>query len=135
MADSTALWDEGRQRDYGPTDAGRELTSAATSGMQELFAFPHLPGLPATGIRHYVGDDTADLLGVPPADWTRVFFKFVEHTDSLGRTVAHFPGARSLTAALGRRVWQGFEWYGRAGERPGSQVTDELKQAWGMTTP
>jgi hypothetical protein len=37
-----------------------------------------------------------------------------------------------MTAALGRRMWKAFEAYGRQGERPSFEVTDELRQAWGL---
>jgi ER-bound oxygenase mpaB/B'/Rubber oxygenase, catalytic domain len=131
--DSSALWEQRRRREYGPTPEGRELTKAAVECMQELFGFTHLPGLPATGIRHYLGNETADLLGVPKADWTRVIFEVMRRTDGLYElALVRIPGTGPIASALGRRVWRGFEMYGRGGERPAFQVTDELKQAWGM---
>ena len=133
--DSSALWEQRRRREYGPTPEGRELTKAAVECMQELFGFTHLPGLPATGIRHYLGNETADLLGVPKADWTRVIFEVMRRTDGLYElALVRIPGTGPIASALGRRVWRGFEMYGRDGERPAFQVTDELKQAWGMPT-
>ena len=74
-ADSQELWDHRRRTEYGPTPEGKELTKAAIACMQELFGFTQLPGLPATGIRHYLGNETADMLGVPKADWTRRHFR------------------------------------------------------------
>ena len=131
--DSKTLWEEGQRREYGPTPEGRELTLAAIDCMQELFALSHLPGLPAAGIRHYLGNETADMLGVPKADWTRVIFELMNRTDWLyDFAVVRVPGMGPIASALGRRVWHGFERYGRDGERPAFQVTDELKQAWGM---
>jgi hypothetical protein len=131
--DSTTLWDQRRRREYGPTPEGRELTTAAIECMQELFAFTRLPGLPATGIRHYLGNETADLLGVPKSDWTRVIFEIMSRTDRLWEfALIRIPGTGPIAAELGRRVWRGFERYGRGGERPAFQVTDELKRAWGM---
>jgi hypothetical protein len=131
--DSKTLWDEGKRREYGPTPEGRELTQAAIECMRELFALTHLPGLPATGIRHYLGDETADMLGVPKSDWTRVIFEVMSRTDWLyDLALIRLPGTGPIASALGRRVWRGFELYGRDGERPAFQVTDELKQAWGM---
>jgi hypothetical protein len=135
-ADAKALWDRICALEYGPSDAGRELTAAAISCMQGLMGSKHFRGLPATGIRHYLGDETADLLGVPPADWTRAFFTFVQGTDSLvGRVLAYLPGNHSITAAIGRHMLRGFERVERGGDRPSFQITDELKQSWGMTTP
>jgi ER-bound oxygenase mpaB/B'/Rubber oxygenase, catalytic domain len=131
--DSEALWEKGKRREYGPTPEGRELTRAAIDCMRELFAFSHLPGLPATGIRHYLGDETADMLGVPKSDWTRVIFEVMSRTDWLyDFALIRLPYTGPIASALGRRVWRGFELYGRDGERPAFQVTDELKEAWGM---
>ena len=132
--DSKELWDRRRQREYGPTPEGKELTRAAVECMQELFGFTRLPGMPATGIRHYLGDETADMLGVPKADWTRIIFEIMQRTDFLYQfALVRVPGTAPIASILGRRIWRGFELYGRGGERPAFQVTDELKQAWGMS--
>jgi hypothetical protein len=132
--DSAALWDQRRRSEYGPTPEGRELTAAAVQCMQELFGFTHLPGLPATGVRHYLGNETADTLGVPKADWTRVIFEVMQRTDFLYEfAVVRLPGTGPIASMLGRRIWRGFELYGRGGDRPAFQVTDELKEAWGMS--
>ena len=133
--DSKTLWEERRRREFGQTPEGMELTRAAIECMRELFAFTHLPGLPATGIRHYLGNETADMLGVPKADWTRVIFELMHRTDFLYElALVRLPGTGPIASVLGRRVWRGFELYGRDGERPAFQVTDELKEAWGMRT-
>ena len=132
-ADSRQLWDQRRKDEYGPTDAGRALTHAAIDAMRELFDLRLLPGLPATGIRHFLGDDTADLLGVPPADWTKAVFTVMEHSNAvIDLVLTKVPGTAPLAAALGRRLWRGFEAFRRSGTRPGFQVSDELRQAWGL---
>jgi len=123
-------------RQYAPSDAGRELTATAISCMQDMLVSKRLRGLPATGIRHYLGDETADLLGVPPPDWTRAIFAFEQGSDTLiSRTVARVPGTRSVTAWMGRRLFHSFERFERGGDRPNFEVTDELRQAWGLDAP
>ncbi len=105
---------------------------AAIDCMQDLFGFSLLPGLPASGIRHYLGNETADLLGVPKADWTRVSSSsWIGPTPLRSRRGAH-PRDGADRVELGRRMLRGFEQYGRDGERPGFEITDELKEAWGM---
>jgi hypothetical protein len=70
---------------------------------------------------------------VPKADWTRVIFEVMHRTDHFyERALVRFPGATPIASTLGRRIWRGFELYGRGGERPAFQVTDELKHAWGL---
>ena len=132
-ADSEAIWGHIKARAYAESDAGRELTAAAIECMRDLIRIGPLGGLPASGIRHYLGDQTAQLLGVPKADWTRWFFTFVEVSDTLfDRTLARLPGVPNLSAVLGLRMLRGFELTERGGDRSNFQVTDELRAAWGM---
>jgi ER-bound oxygenase mpaB/B'/Rubber oxygenase, catalytic domain len=132
--DSKALWERRSRNEYGPTPEGRALTKAAIDCMNELFGFTHLPGLPATGIRHYLGNETADLLGVPKPDWTRIIFELMQRTDWFyDLALVRIPGTGPIASALGRRVWRGFELYGRDHKRPAFRVTDELKEAWGVS--
>lgn len=130
--DSRDLWNRRRGAEYGPTAEGQLLTAAAIECMRELFDLNFAPGMPASGIRFYLGDQTADLLGVPRADWTRVLFELMRRTDWLyDRALVRLPGTAPLAATLGRRVWEGFERHGRDGSRPAFEVTDEFRAAWG----
>ncbi len=133
--DSESLWDKRKGAEYSPTPEGRELTAAAIDCMREMFGYALFPGLPATGIRFYLGNETADVLGVPKADWTRVIFEMMRRTDWVyAYLVVRLPGTGPLASRLGLRIWRGFEHYGRDGQRPSFQVTDELKTAWGMSS-
>jgi hypothetical protein len=44
------------------------------------------------------------------------------------------PGQRSLSSAIGRRVVMALEVVERGPERPQFEITDELRQAWGIKT-
>jgi hypothetical protein len=132
-ADSEATWEHIKARAYAQSDAGQELTVAAIECMQDLIRIGPLGGLPAAGIRHFLGDQTADLLGVPKANWTRWFFTFVQVSDTLfDQTWGRLPGVPNLSAALGLRMLGGFELTERDGDRSSFQIADELRAAWGM---
>jgi hypothetical protein len=132
-ADSSAIWEHIKARAYAQSEAGRELTAAAIECMQDLIRIGPLEGLPAAGIRHFLGDQTADLLGVPKANWTRWFFTFVQVSDTLfDQTWGRLPGVPNLSAALGLRMLGGFELTERDGDRSSFQIADELRAAWGM---
>ena len=132
-ADSEAIWGHIKARAYAESDAGRELTAAAIECMRDLIRIGPLGGLPASGIRHFLGDETAQLLGVPKADWTRWFFTFVQVSDTLfDQTWGRLPGVPNLSAALGLRMLRGFEHTERDGDRASFQIADELRDAWGM---
>jgi len=62
-----------RRRQFGSSEAGRDLMAALLEQGGRLCP-PGLRGLPASTVRYYVGDDTANLLNVPRSDWTRLLF-------------------------------------------------------------
>ena len=72
-ATSVAVWRRIQEREYAPSEQGVELTRAALDVMRELMPGRLLDGFPATGIRMLVGDEVADMLAVPQANWTRAF--------------------------------------------------------------
>ena len=132
-ADSRSIWEHIKSRAYAQSDAGQELTKSAIECMRDLIRIGPLRGLPASGIRHYLGGEIAELLGVPAADWTRWFFSFVQVSDTLfERTWGRLPGVPNLSAVLGLRMLRGFELAERDGDRPSFQITDELRAAWNI---
>jgi hypothetical protein len=132
-ADAEVVFQRICDRQYHESDAGRELTKAAVDCMQDLLVTKRLRGLPATGIRHYLGDELAELLGVDKADWTRLLFLLESSSDNLfSRTMGRLPGARVATAYLGRQVFQTFELLERGPNRPNFEISEELRQAWSL---
>ena len=132
-ADATVVANRIFARQSVSSVAGKELTATALEAMQDLLKSRRLRGLPASGIRYYLGDEVATLLGVGPADWTRVVFPMMRDVDAaLSRALAWLPGKHSLSAAVGRRIVTGLEDAQRGGGRPAFEITDELKAAWGI---
>jgi hypothetical protein len=77
----------------------------------------------------------ADLLGVPASDWTKIIFRLMRHVDGPLEWMSKWlPGQRSLSSAIGRRVVMALEVVERGPERPQFEITDELRQAWGIKT-
>ncbi|HUF37313.1 MAG TPA: oxygenase MpaB family protein [Anaerolineales bacterium] len=56
----------------GPSEAGSALAAALVHFMRQKMPLRLLRGLPATLIRRCVDPDIADMLEIPPADWTRI---------------------------------------------------------------
>ena len=135
-ADALVIADRIFDRQKAPSEAGRELTSSAIACLQGMLIVKRLRGLPASGMRHYLGDDLADMLGVPPADWTRRIFGAARWIDaSLNGTLRWIPGHHSLMAGVGRRFITGFEAAEQDGGRTRFEITDELRAAWGVGGP
>jgi hypothetical protein len=131
-AQTSVLMSIVRRRQFRPSASGRELMAALLEQGTRL-APPGLRGLPASTVRYYVGDETADLLGVPGADWTRLMFRplaTVSRKLSLERLHRH------LLNALSERI--GFGMLGlavraeRYGGRPAFQVPTSLAARWNL---
>jgi hypothetical protein len=119
-----------QHRAYAPSEAGTTLTTAAIAVMQDLLGLRVLRGLPAAGIREYLGKDVANLLGVPRAGLTRLLFV---PDRWLNRLACRFEResrlAQRVSEALGRRLFRGFLAYERHGEhRPGFELNEALAE-------
>ena len=114
VADAADLAAAVRRRQFGPSPAGTELTEALIELLDELDAGEHLPGMNRTMIRHLVGDETADVLGIgPPA---RTYGLFTVMKVAMRITSRHTSNNRILGLAaesLGRSVLNGIFDYQR----------------------
>lgn len=68
-----ALMRHVREVHFGPSQSGKEL-AAALLDQAETLAPPGFGGLAASAVRWYIGDEAADMIGIPPAGWTRHLF-------------------------------------------------------------
>jgi hypothetical protein len=131
-AQTSALMPVVRRRQFGPSASGRELMAALLEQGTRL-APRGFRGLPASTVRYYVGDETADLLGVPPADWTRLVFRpLAEVSRKLSLERLH----RRLLSALSERIGFGMLALAvraeRYGGRPAFQVPTSLAARWDL---
>ncbi len=126
--DSSAVFARIQRRAYAPSPAGAQLTSAAIEVMQELLGLRVLRGLPAAGIREYLGDEIADILAVPAAGVARLVFVPARGLNRFANRLERDSViVRRLSAALGRRFFRGFLAYERQGaSRPQFELNDAI---------
>jgi hypothetical protein len=131
-AQTSALMPIVRRRQFESSASGRELMAALLEQGTHL-APRGLRGLPASTVRYYVGDHAADLLGVPPADWTRVLFRPLA---DVSRRFSAERLHRRLLRALSDRVGFGMLALAvraeRSGARPAFQVPTSLATRWDL---
>ncbi len=125
-SDADALQARIWERQHAPCAAGEAMTDALVAN-----AHRHLPrwswGILPTAFRHFVGDDVADILGLPPANWTRHLFPPLDAitrvlTRSKDRNRVH----GKVSAFLGRRLMDGILAEMRHGERPAFAIPTHL---------
>ena len=119
-----------RRRQFGPSESGIALMAALLEQGTRL-APPGLRGLPATTVRFYVGDATADLLNVPKADWTENLFGPLA---DLSRLVSLEELHRRLLQGLSEKIGFGMLSLAvraeRYGDRPPFEVPTSLAARW-----
>jgi hypothetical protein len=132
--------DEGRElvrliqlRQFAPCDEGRDMTAAILTFARRAVKLPWLQGLPATTIRHLVGARTADIIGVPPSDWTGFV---IPPLTQVMRVMSFFEQRKLLlgvvTADFNRALLEALIAVGRGGERPTFDIPTELAASWGL---
>ncbi len=122
-----------RRRQFGQSESGRALTAALLAQGARLTP-PGLRGLPASTVRFYVGNDTADKLGVPPSDWTRFLFgpmADVSRRMSLGWLHDHV--LRALSDRIGFGMLSLAVRAERYGGRPAFAVPTSLATRWNLS--
>ena len=135
FADSSTVWDRITAKEYARSAGGTLLTKSAVEVMRQLIPGRWLDGLPATGIRFLLGNDTADLLDVPKANWTRLLFV---PGRAMGGVWSRFERdsfmGSTITSVLGRIAFEQFLIAERRPSgRPGFEVPEEMQRALGMT--
>lgn len=116
-----------RERNEQPSEAGTMLTEALLEVVQSFIPVGLFKGAAVSTMRSFVGDETADLLRVPPADWTR--FLLGALTSENGRISAFLASdalARAVTKQLSKRVLTGFVEHERGHDRPEFRIPTHL---------
>jgi hypothetical protein len=131
--DSRTLMADVRRRHFAATEAGTALTAALLEQADQM-APPGLRGLPATTLRYYVGDATADLLGVPAANWTRgLFGPLARVTRLMSAERAHRRLLDGLSDRIGLGMLQLAVGAERSGDRAPFAIPTGLADHWGVS--
>ena len=133
MAELEGAFRRRYQRSGEASEPGVLLTDALVTMMQGYLPawLWLLRGMPATTIRHLIGEEVADLTAVPLADWTRVLYAPL--ADAARRVRLGPPGlwaVRRVATTFGRRLLAEFARRESRGERPAFAVPDQLARTW-----
>lgn len=95
------------QRNWAPSGYGSDLTAALLDVVRGYLPRP-LRGLSQTTMRSLIGDPLADMLGVPPADWTRWLLLGLRGVHREAKEADHTWIGRWLTRQMSVLVLRGF---------------------------
>jgi uncharacterized protein (DUF2236 family) len=132
-------WEEGarlekliQQRHYGATAEGQSLTQALLKLLEHITPGNIFDGMPVALMRHLMGDETADLLAVPKADWTRLLMGPLKVLGWVTDTMVELQGrqAARLTELFGRKLVEGLFWVNRGPERVPFRLPTVLRESW-----
>jgi hypothetical protein len=131
LADAELLMESIRERQWAPSQHSHQLASALVDTMQEFFTreVDVLDGLTPSLVRHLAGDRCADVLRLPPADWTQLliasFTALTEIVDDGDRDTL-------LERGLGAIAGSSMRWITdveRAGKNASFRVPASLRRA------
>lgn len=127
-ADADALSQRIRQRQWEESPEGREMTEALLEMLERSVPGRLLPGFGPTMIRHFIGDDLASKLGVPPPSRVGSLFRSASlAAGAAGLTQQRSWVFRKSAAAVSRGLLQSYMRFDRGGDRPGFDIPRTLE--------
>ncbi|MAT05065.1 MAG: hypothetical protein CL424_08480 [Acidimicrobiaceae bacterium] len=116
------------RRQQAPSASGVAMTEAllaqANHHMPRL-AWPIIP----TTFRHFLGDEVADMIELPPGNWTRHVFPVMNRFARIvTRNSAEHPLHARVSAFIGRHLMDGLLDEMRHGDRPAFEIPDHLSK-------
>jgi len=123
-----------QRRLFAPSPEGRAMNRALLQLMEHVTPGNLFDDLPATLMRHLLGEATADLLAVPPSGWTRAMMGPLGVLGWVSDELVDFqgPAAAKLVGLFGRRLVEGLVWVNRGPERVPFRLPTELRSSWNV---
>jgi hypothetical protein len=129
MADGEALFALLRGH-WRASPEGQELTRATLDLMRELLPDDPIDGLPAALVRDLAGDECADLLGVPPADWTSLLVDAAAHLTRVFELAGRHLDGLGLARHVSFAMMKALHGWAREGKNVGFRIPDALIRQW-----
>jgi ER-bound oxygenase mpaB/B'/Rubber oxygenase, catalytic domain len=140
VADATALVDAIRRRQFEASAEGQELTRALLDLMDELTPLHRFDDTIPPLVRHLIGDETADLLGVPKSDLAddlgplaRIAkWLFVHVLGQIERELPRYRLTSRLAVPFGHDLFDAGFKLERGGDRAPFDIPDHLARDWDL---
>jgi hypothetical protein len=117
-------------RVFAVSAEGQAMTRVLIERLDHLVPGNLFNGLTGTLIRHLVGDETADLLAVPPSDWSQSVLKPLRLLGWWVEGCEWSVLTTRMCELFGRKLLAGLVWVGRGGKRPPFRIPEVLQESW-----
>ena len=132
-ADAGALSARIAVRQFAACEEGRYMTRALVQMLQHIIPGNLFDAVPETLMRHFLGDQTADILAVAPSHAAEILLGPLQLLAHAGSTLVHSSNELArLHELFGRALIEGIVLVGRGGKRIPFTIPTELLQAWGV---
>jgi hypothetical protein len=133
FADANALSARIAARQFAACPEGQFMTRALVGMLQHVVPGDLFDAVPEILMRHFLGDQTADLLAVAPARANEALMGLLELLARAASTLTHSSNELAvIDERFGRALIEGIVLVGRGGKRIPFTVPTELLQAWGV---
>lgn len=119
------------ERHFKASPEGKALQEALTSFMQSVLPGETFNGLPIALTRHFLGNDRADLIGIPSSDWTQFsLIPFRAFNTVLSSANQDIPPVARAVELFSQKMIDNLLLMERGGERSHFHIPETLKEAW-----
>ena len=122
-----------RERQWTASGDGRSLAGALVELIQSFIPVGALKGAPVALVRDLAGDHCGDLLGLPPADWTRLLIEAAEVADPLVNAELRLLGLTRIYGLTRQAIMHGVAKVEREGKAVKFRIPESLKRSLGST--
>lgn len=121
-----------QRRQYGVCPEGQEMTQALVDTLKYELPGNLLDGMPALYIRHFMGGEYAQILGVPGGAADGAEFLPVKVFGTVLSALDRDKWIAEMGRKLSRMLINAALLVGRGGNRPSFAIPEELRQQWGV---
>lgn len=137
-ADAADLIEAIRRRHFAPSPEGRRMTEALLELLDDMTPGYAFDGTTTPLIRHLIGDETADMIGVPPSDFVDDLGRLSRAADwffsrVLGWSERESPAYHAMSRLahpFGRQMLRTLFTLQRGGERAPFDIPTRLARRW-----
>jgi hypothetical protein len=120
-----------RARHWKASPEGEEMTRALLDMLDGSGPARLVPGFGPAMIRHFVGDELADSLGVPPTTRTAAIVRRLSiGAFTAGVAQRRSRAARAVAGRVSRGLLRAYADFDRGGERPSFEIPTALAASW-----